>query len=536
MNQQISQEIQPQGTSHVIEDYFSAILRKLPAINRIIERYGDATLDEYIQTLIPEAIPSYQSRDDLLDAIYQYTAPLLGESIARQAARDLDAYPVILTTNHHGVEFFSQTFQGRLIFSLNAIRQIHPIKTVPVFSVGNIPLNNLIYPRGILLYHSKPKNLKKAPLKLPIFPDRLKRQMVSVTNAFDKKMIDKAVIRSHKMQHHKHHLSSSYVKTLHQLLHKEYCNVSVLSQTGYSDQAVILNNRIWKRLFPGMESLSEVVYLEIEKIVNILLHSDLHNPDSLVSRVLFDTELRQNVLRELDGIRACWESQKLARRMQIDLTVESQKNRIPGGGTIFFWGVDHAKRRIPLHLETTAYGDSVLCGVDDFGHRWTIPFTTPEILQRLQEQTLLPSLFICFLALSFARGVTCVGGYFQCEYLPIMQQGLVTALRDSSGYERIAQRIAQVPTSSYMDGIIAVMTKIGGNFLIPAGPVEIIAGGGICRQEVEQIASLTVRDAHLADIFDTVLDVISPELLPVEWKAHLAAESFQRLHGKVLIK
>ena len=516
--------------SHMIEHYLSIIFEKLPAVHRIMTQYGDTTLAEYLQTLTPKMIPSYQPRDDLLDAVYQYAAPLLGDSIAQQAMRDLDAYPVILTANHHGVEFFSQTFQARLIFGLNALRNIQPVKTINIFSVGNVPLNNVIYPRGILLYHHKPKHLERVPIKLPIFPDRQKRQMVSVTDAFDKKMIDKAAIRCNKVKHHKH-LSPSYAKSLHKLLLKDYCDISVLSQTGYSHQSVILNNRIWKRLFSETSSLSDVVYLEIEKVVNRLLQHDLHNSKSLVWRVLFDAELRQNVLRELDGIRACWEHQKLAQRVQVNLVSEP----IPGGGTIFFWGVDHAKRRIPLHLETNASGEDIFCGIDDFGHRWTIPFTVPELLQRLQEQTLLPSLFICFLALSFARGVTCVGGYFQCEYLPIMQKGLITALQNS-GYGDVAQQIAHVTTSSYLDSMTAVMTKIGGNYLIPAGPVEIIAGGGITHKEVERIASLTVRDAHVADIFDTLPDAVPSELLQSDWKKQLALESFQELHDKILIK
>ncbi len=535
MNQPIPQDNLSQESSHMIEHYLSAIFKKLPVVNQIITQYGNTTLAEYIQTLIPRTIPTYQPRDDLFEAIYHYVAPLLGESIAKHAARDLDAHPVALTANHHGVEFFSQTFQARLIFGLNAIRNIHPIKTIPVFSVGNIPLNNFIYPRGILLYHDEPNKLDRLPMKLPIFPDRLKRQMVSVTDAFDKKMIDRAESQFNKRQRKKH-FSPSYVKALHKILHKDYCDTSVLSQTSYSHQSVILNNRIWKRLFSQKTEMPEVIYLEIEKIVNALLENDLQNADSLVWQVMFHPELRKNVLHELDGIRACWESRKLAQRLQVNLAGESQRSHIPGGGTIFFWGIDHAKRRIPLHLETKASGDSILCGIDDFGNLWEIPFTHPEILHRLREHTLLPSLFICFLAISFARGLTCVGGYFQCEYLPIMQEGLITALQNTSGYENVAQIVAHVSTNSYLDSMVAIMTKITDHSLIPAGPVEIIAGGGISNKELEQIASLTVRDAHLADMFDTVLDAVPLELLPLGWRKQLAADSFQLLQGKVIIK
>ncbi|MCP4405703.1 MAG: hypothetical protein GY801_51425, partial [bacterium] len=65
--------------SHVAEHYLSITVKKLQAVHQIIKQHSNATLAEYIHTLSPRTIPTYQPRDDLFEAIYHYVAPLLGE-------------------------------------------------------------------------------------------------------------------------------------------------------------------------------------------------------------------------------------------------------------------------------------------------------------------------------------------------------------------------------------------------------------------------------------------------------------------------
>ena len=80
------------------------------------------------------------------------------------------------------------------------------------------------------------------------------------------------------------------------------------------------------------------------------------------------------------------------------------------------------------------------------------------------------------------------------------------------------------------------MALIGEHYLVPAGPLEIIAGGGITRRDIEKMLSLTVREAHLAALFETLPDAISPTRLPTGWKKQLAADSLRLLKGKVVVK
>jgi hypothetical protein len=118
-----------------------------------------------------------------------------------------------------------------------------------------------------------------------------------------------------------------------------------------------------------------------------------------------------------------------------------------------------------------------------------------------------------------------------------MQRCIVTALRQTHSYERAARFVEQVPTDGYLIGMIAVMSALGADkSLVPAGPVEIISGGGLTRKDVEQILALTVREAHLAGLFDIVVESLPSELALPGWKEQLALGCTQLLDGKVVVK
>jgi len=274
----------------------------------------------------------------------------------------------------------------------------------------------------------------------------------------------------------------------------------------------------------------------LEKITGALLEKDLLNSESLAHLVMFDQTLREHVFDEMDGARACWERKKLAQRLHINHLDGPQKQAVNGCGTLFFWGVNDSGRKIPLYLEADASNGERLSGVDDRDTRWEIPFNPQSIIHELQDNRLLPSLFTSFLALSFARGVACAGGYFQGEYLPAMQKGIVNALQKMKRYHNVAHLVSKVPTGLYLSGMLAVMTRIEEGYLIPSGPVEIIAGGGITGDDIEQMLSLTVRDAHLAALFETVPDIVPAEMKLHNWKAQLAADCSRLLEEKILVK
>ena len=519
---------------HTLAEYYlDMACKNLPVVNQAISKYGDVSLSDYLQNFIHKAKPSYQQQDDFLEAVHRYAAPLLGESVAQQTVRDLAANPVVLTSNHLGVEYFAQSLQSSLLFSLNRMIGNSSGTTVPVFSCGNVPLDNLTYPQGLLLYNINHTGLEVMPRKLPVFPNRLRRWLVSVAQAFDQDMIIRVQARLGKMVCDKQ-ISHTLADPIHQIFQEDYCSDSVMALRSYSQQSAVLNGRIWKRLFPEVSTVPDMVCLELEKITAMLLEYDLSNPKSLAWCAMFDPVLRGHILEGLEGVRGCWNLKKLA--LSTDPMDKEQRKSHKNCGTVFFWGIDDSGRRIPFYLETDDLNNEVLRGVDARGKTWKLPYTPQTIIHGLNDKRLVPSLFTCFLTLSFARGIVCVGGYFQGVYLPMMQEVVVTALQKTNYHDDIADFVTQVPTDCYLSGMLAVMAETDDGCLIPAGPAEIIAGGGITRDDIEKMLSLTVREAHIAGLFETVSDIVPKELRVPGRKKELASDCQQLLEGKMVLK
>lgn len=480
------------------------VCARSPVIKQTLDKYGQHSLSDYLNQVLSVSKNPFQPRNDLLDVVYQYVEPLLGDKVAEESVKELNNFPVVLTANHHGVDFLAQSVQGSLVFSLRKIDN-NPAKTVPIFACGNIPLNNVTYPKGLLLYAVD--HQKTVPIRLPIFSDRLKKKLVSLVDAFDYQMLIKAE-KHLAMLVHNQHVNLGLAATTTKILKEDYRHSAVLKLKNYSQQAVVLNNRIWKRFFCDPERAPELIYLELEKIAVHLLQIDLKNQDSLIWQIMFNPRLRAEILCQLDGVKACWDQNKLSKQIYQNI---NNKPSLSNCGTTFFWAIDAAGYKIPLLLSDTSNHTLSLQGRDRRGHLWAIPFNPADILSGLQSGQLLPSLFTCYSTIGFARGFSCCGGYFQAEYLASMKRGLITALHNIEGCSKIINYLYEVPSDIYLSGMQVVMWNQNDDLLLPAGPIEIIASGGLKTSQIEKINSLTVQNGHLAGLMETLLDFQSYE-------------------------
>jgi len=117
-----------------------------------------------------------------------------------------------------------------------------------------------------------------------------------------------------------------------------------------------------------------------------------------------------------------------------------------------------------------------------------------------------------------------------------MQRGIVNALKKTGGYGEVARLVSNVTTNVYLSGMTAVMTRIGHDLLVPAGPVEILAGGGIGPDDIERLRSLSVKDANLSAMFETLPDLPSLASQTPDWKTKLAADTARMLNNRVVMK
>lgn len=505
------------------------ICKRLPFFEKILWEHGEKPVGDYLIIHLHNTEP-LQGREDIYEVVVEQLSSIFGQTLSSQVANDFVSCATALTTNHHGVDYFFSSVNGNILFALAAsLKQPSP-STVPVLSFGNIPLNNSNYPRGALLYGIDSDPRKDIPLRLPIFPDRLKRCVVSVCQSWDIDMIKRAERRLEKCIS-KGEIPRPIGSTLASILREKYLDKRVLNFPGYSQQATYLNHQLWQQMFPK-GGLPVPFYIEFEKLAIGLLEKDLSNTKSLSWQVLFHPEIQYPLIKKLDGVPGCWTNDGIKRRLfnfqeDAELTVKPGKL-----GTHFFWGTSDSGRKIPLFLDMEA---GYLLGIDDSGKKIAIPYQPGDLLDNLKNLQIIPSMFTCFLTTAFARGINCFGGYFQCSYLPAMQHGLIEAIEESGDFAT-AQKIGQVPTRSFLGNMAVIMLEQKDSNMVPAGPIEIILTGGLSDTERNKLAGVTLRAAHTIGLFESVPDLLPVSQQPSFWQKKLGHACSLLLRDNIIVK
>jgi hypothetical protein len=514
--------LQTEETAPVSPSILLHIGKQLSVVDQTLVKYGALSLGDYFSKIGYRKSKPLQSLDDLLAVVFSYIAPVLGKQVAEALVSEIKNHPVILTANHHGVDYFAQSFQGNLLFFQYRWQSANSSRIVPIFSCGGVPLSNSSYPKGILAYDAIQPDTGELPFKLPVFPNDFGQKEVLATPRFTPKMV-----KSTLQQLLKHSTSGVLPKrvteTIRDILESEYLDPLVLSQPDYSRQAVVLNNRLGKRIFTSKNG-PEFVNMEFETIASWLLKRDLMNSESLAFKVFFDDELRRTVMRSLNGKKGCWRLEKLEDLPKQTAGEKTAAHILAGYGTAFIWGLDILGRHFPYTIIDSAHEELKLVGIDSFGVRQQIPFTPNGISAALDAKLIYPNLFTMFMVVSFARAVECVGGYFQSEYLPAMQSGLVHSLLSFKRYEGYAESVASVTTNSYLSGMMFLLARSDAHHAVPAGPLEIIGKGGISQDFIKEAMSITVAMAHQIGIFNMYPDICPRLDRPAQWQRKLAME------------
>ena len=458
----------------------------------------------------PWAVP-LPTDDPLFHILYNCTASILGKAAASHLVRQLEASPNILTANHQGLDCYSQTLQGTLLFALSRLRHPNNDPTcLPILACGNIPLNNLTYPQGILLARRATtptgrNESRQTAVKIPIFPRRMQHALASKLNAYTPAMLDNARTRVLATQTG---LLISEKKSLLKLLDDVY--LPALQYKNYCDQCVDLNARSWPAIFSRdlRPLLPQPVYLGLESISTQLLIADLHNQKSLIHALMFDPKLNTALLQTLDENTGCWSLKDLSTVRSIGSFVPNQRL-----GTLFFWTLDHKGCKIPMDLVESGQTKQ-LVPLKTTPLTRGIDWTPAGITEALLAGRILPSLFTCYTMLALARRLVCHGGIYQTEYLPEMQAGVCKALQET-GRKATAARIKKIRTDAFCTGQNLAMARYRDGTCIPAGRIEFMAAGGITPEHLEKMANLTLLEANLAALPET----FAP-FLPEQWQSH----------------
>lgn len=449
-----------------------------------LRRHPGRPVGEVMDEAAP--VPGGPPPDDLLAAIGARAAEYHGPTAASAAVAALRADPVVSTSNHLGIDTLAVSAQCTLLTALLRDRGAGP-PTLVVLGCGTVGLDSGSYPMGLLLYDD-PAGGRRLPYRLPVLPNRLRRQVAAVADPYDLPMVTRARDRLARA-HRDGEVSAFCADAAGTVLDRDLADPAVLGLPTYRHQAAVLNTRLWDRVAPGVR----IVHLGLEEIAADLLDRDLADPDGLAARLLFDPAVREPVLKRLDGERACWDLAGLRADR-----AEPRPGRPPRHGTVFFWGAGPDRRRVPLLPED---GGTVLRGD---GVAW--PCEPDALRAALAAGELIPSLLTCFTVLSFARGLACVGGPHQERYLPAMR----AALAEAAGPDALRP----APTGLCVADMHLAARVTGDGRAIPAGPLEIAAAGGLGLAELRRVpGTLTVREACRAALPELLAGAEPAEVL-----------------------
>jgi hypothetical protein len=147
-----------------------------------------------------------------------------------------------------------------------------------------------------------------------------------------------------------------------------------------------------------------MIYLQSNQIVLSILLDEINDRNSLISKILFDSEVRKTYLKNFFGIPGCWGDNM---------------------GSQLFWGIieKREKKRI-INLRVDNNSNSLK------NDNFEIYLEKEAITEALIANKILPTIFFDFFIVTFLEGYLALGGLNQLEYLPQMQEAHINSLKE----------------------------------------------------------------------------------------------------------
>jgi len=448
-----------------LEEARKIVFDAKPRFGELFDTYKDKAWALYIKENYPTHFEAPKNFSELKSVLENILSPLLGNEKAKHTIESLETKGFVSSADHTGLlchPFFANSALIR--------KSLFPNDSVICFTSGGISPTNSSLPRYVYFHD---KNLEE--VKIPLVSLHGRRRSVYGLPAFSEKRI-RSIIDSIKNLH----LSPHAASRLEQFFCSVLKNDLVFKQTKYSDQLIILNDMFWEMLFG--KTKSNLVYIEIERIVRDLLLSIHLDSESLVYKVLFDEKVRNAYLENFDG-------QTGAHNLREET------------GTHLFWYIDEEEQtRVQLFLKENA--------LQSKDGEIKIDLKPESLRKHLENYTLLPSMALCYSIISFYYGITLGGGFGQIKYLGEIKD----AWRKTA--EVLNEEIIDTRSDIFSGGL--VLTGISNRETIkPASLFDALIytedreGDHYVRQEfAEEKIQKAIEESKIGDTLDALLDDI----------------------------
>ncbi|MBR6274237.1 MAG: hypothetical protein IKR27_04410 [Lachnospiraceae bacterium] len=456
---------------------------------------SEITLDEFIfrqaekvrknRELVPLVDP-----EDFYARVEEFAGKRLGGERAKSVA-DAVRLGTVLTADHHGGIFCSQTFQSDLLYGeiINSLG--NKTGMIPIMSGGQVELDNSTYARGICVQTTKSRKEK-----LPFFSSRPAAKTAYSAQAIDREMIGRfrTILRDSEFP-------ENDKKEILELVKAVYESDEVLSAKAFEDQVTKIGAVLSEKLFGKNGPI--LVFLEAERLNVPLIAKEIRERKTPLAKFFSD-----------ERAVALMQEEKLSDGAPIT--------------DILFKTPDKKGRKVNLRLTA----DRKLVGTDWEGNELSFAADPDSISELLTEGKLIPGFFLIACVSFFERGITWMGGVFQTEYLPEWQRSFANLL-EKLGMKDEALAVGKYDCSAYVCG---PMFALYGNedYANPAGPVEF----WMKKPEYEQIRGMirgtNIRDAHLIGLSEMYMDLTHPDERPDGWYETLGRELRKSFPGNVL--
>ncbi|MCX6581734.1 MAG: hypothetical protein NT166_16305 [Candidatus Aminicenantes bacterium] len=459
----------------LLEDFFK--LRP-----RMFEKYEyPGSFRDFARDIAGEITPRKQEvsvQDSILNQVRRVIGGVGAISLSPERLdRQLSQYPVISYADHHGLLNYKLLYNSNLLYGEIAKELKLPFAVV--LAAGNVPLDNMSYPRGFYFKKRKFNFFGAEESRSPVF-------------LFEKKLrVDRRVGIDGFITGEARGTLTAEEKKFLDFLFFDCLEIEKAAglYDAFSDQITFLNYKLWQYYFDKSlrDSIPRLIYLPSNTVVLDILCREIMNKDSLISLILFDAGVRRVFLRNFSGTAGCWGE---------------------NSGSHLFWGVSQKKkykRLIRLSVDDTA---NSLVGE---GENFSLALERETLVTALKAKKILPTLFFDYLIMTFLGGYLTLGGFNQLDYLPQMQRAHIKSLQEI-GMHDLADRFSSRVTNGLVCGMIPCEFDSGidliwhynshnGKF---NGNLEL----GLTRDDLDRILDMKVRDMILSAV-ETMLENVS---------------------------
>ncbi|OGK15295.1 hypothetical protein A3H80_00345 [Candidatus Roizmanbacteria bacterium RIFCSPLOWO2_02_FULL_37_19] len=390
-----------------IREYIDEVRKERPILDNLVTKYGNESMWSVSERVLDRGKQQAHFYRPEFIPLFKRAFPYLPVDVLEQYEETLKSNPLISTADHHGPIDHPAFVSSNILLSLYG-----NITIPPILSFSSIPLNNASYPRGLLL--GGPEGMKR----FSFFGSRVRHETVNTVDALE---FNSGTISNWTLENKKN-FDSSELEFIESILKDFTRSSSVNDCNSYSEQVRIWNLWFWKKFFPN----KHIYFNPIDDLTSTFFKEVLCKNSALpIYKVLF-TLPQDKQERIFNGVYGAWKSDKL-------------KSYSPGGGTWYFWGINKAKRMIPLRREggkLTAHDKSFT----------SINWTPESLSEALFNKKIVPALITNYLVVGGHYGLYCSGGNNQVYYYGEIMKGYVKALENIGEFEE-AKRVKKIDTS-----------------------------------------------------------------------------------------